>query len=615
MLLFCFVLQALCGQSKSATCYIENGQVTIKEGNYSDGVGWALFEDTIDTVGWFKFHVETSSKYPSNHQMICAGALDGYLGQHRIFERFNLYKDIMGLPRDQQFNPKWEDWMIENLEYTRNQVSVNPNDKYWASIGLILKQFDGLYTGYSFAAPTEEKLRMIDLLFIQSIGDVYDLVTVWSNKTIYNEFFHLECSGLVAISPDYQELYFGQDAWSSFLKMHNVLKEYHINVSEHSAKRIVISTRMGALASSDDFWLSDQGLMVLETTNNNFNKSLYDFVTTKSLLTWIRVLHATWVSQGAEEWTKEFIRENSGTYNNQYIVVDSKKFYPGKKPTKDLIWVIEQLPSLYRSADLTNLLSTRRWFPSINTPFFEDIFNIAGYPEKIKEKGDLGDYYSYYNSSRFLIFQREAPKIKNFEDFKKLMRFNNWKNDEYGHKDAGQQILARYDLRLPDCKYGKANAFGGLDTKAAKATEILSTLSFEAIASPEHENNPPWAFGEGQFAHLHYDGLPRVWNFSWINFSANSYNRCNSIKTTESCINTIGCGWCIYADKCMSGYSHGPINEKCEEGWVVKTELEPWAKPVVIITSTIIVLFVLSIYAIHFISKKKESQNPQYDKI
>ena len=605
--MFILFLKIIFSQENIATCYINNDVLSIKLEKNINGVAWATFEDTIDESGWFKFHVETNSTFNSKDQMRCAGALDGYLGQHRIFQRFNLYKDIMNLPRDQLFNPVWENWMTKNMEFTREKVK-SKHCEYWTSIGLIISQFDGLVEGYQLAAPEIEQLRMMDLLFIQSIGDVYDLVTVWSNKTIYNEFYHLECTGLVLLAPNYKELFFAQDAWSSFLKMHNVLKEYHINIKEHAAKRVVISTRMGALASSDDFWLTDQGLMILETTNNNFNKSLYDNVVPESLLTWVRVLHATWFSTNAQQWTEEFIKQNSGTYNNQYVVVDTKKFIPGKRPTKDLLWVIEQLPKMYRSKDLTELLATRMWFPSINTPFFEDIFNKAGYPEKIKEKGELGDYYSYYNSSRFLIFNREAPKVTNFEEFKKLMRYNNWKNDEFGHKDAGQQILARYDLRTPDCKYGKAAAFGGLDTKAAKATEILSSLKFEAIASPENINNPSWEFGLPPFENLKYDGLPKIWNFNWINFSANSYSRCNNYKNKDDCININACGWCTYSQECMSGYSNGPLNNKCEGGWNVKTEIQPWAYPVIITTTSIVVLLVLIIYFLHFYNNNNQKK-------
>lgn len=40
-----------------------------------------------------------------------------------------------------------------------------------------------------------------------------------------------------------------------------------------------------------------------------------------------------------------FSQYNSGTYNNQWIVVDYKLFKPSEElPKNDLLWVLEQAP-------------------------------------------------------------------------------------------------------------------------------------------------------------------------------------------------------------------------------------------------------------------------------
>jgi hypothetical protein len=93
------------------------------------------------------------------------------------------------------------------------------------------------------------------------------------------------------LSREYIESYFAQDAWS-------------------------------------DLWMSGAGLLVLNTTHHNFNEFLYSLITSKSILTRNRTLHAIFSSETGEEWTREFIRENSGTTNNQYLFVDTKKFVP-----------------------------------------------------------------------------------------------------------------------------------------------------------------------------------------------------------------------------------------------------------------------------------------------
>lgn len=47
----------------------------------------------------------------------------------------------------------------------------------------------------------------------------------------------------------------------------------------------------------------------------------------------------------ARDWAKIFARYNSGTYNNQWSIVDYKLFEPRKQiPATGLLWVLEQAP-------------------------------------------------------------------------------------------------------------------------------------------------------------------------------------------------------------------------------------------------------------------------------
>ncbi len=76
----------------------------------------------------------------------------------------------------------------------------------------------------------------------------------------------------------------------------------------------------GALAGFDDFYVTSQKLVVIETTNSVFNTSLYDLVLPTSVLYWIRVLVATRAASSAPDWHSIFYTHNSGTYNNQWCV-------------------------------------------------------------------------------------------------------------------------------------------------------------------------------------------------------------------------------------------------------------------------------------------------------
>ena len=48
----------------------------------------------------------------------------------------------------------------------------------------------------------------------------------------------------------------------------------------------------------------------------------------------------------------------SGTYNNQYMVIDLKQINLNKEIKNGALWVIEQIPGLVEGADQTDVLRT-----------------------------------------------------------------------------------------------------------------------------------------------------------------------------------------------------------------------------------------------------------------
>ena len=83
---------------------------------------------------------------------------------------------------------------------------------------------------------------------------------------------------------------------------------------------------LGSIASLDDFYLTSAGLATTETTLFVYNKELYrnlssDFAVYEP----IRVMVANRLAQFASQWGKMFEKYNSGTYNNQWMIVDYKK--------------------------------------------------------------------------------------------------------------------------------------------------------------------------------------------------------------------------------------------------------------------------------------------------
>ena len=77
------------------------------------------------------------------------------------------------------------------------------------------------------------------------------------------------------------------------------------------------------------------------------------------------------------EWHSYFYKQNSGTYNNQWMTVDYKLFTPYAPLPPNTLWVSEQLPGFSIMQDQTMVLQRGHW-PSYNVPFYSETFNRAG---------------------------------------------------------------------------------------------------------------------------------------------------------------------------------------------------------------------------------------------
>ena len=145
-------------------------------------------------------------------------------------------------------------------------------------------------------------------------------------------------------------------------------------------KSISFSGYFGVVYSVDDYYVDHTNkLLIIETTNHVFKDSLLDLITSESLLTWQRAIVSTLMASNGRQWTEIFAQFNSGTYNNQYMIVDTKRFADGN-PQPDFLWIIEQMPKLTMSKDATpEFISNGHQWTSYNIPFFEEIWKYSGY--------------------------------------------------------------------------------------------------------------------------------------------------------------------------------------------------------------------------------------------
>jgi len=302
---------------------------------------------------------------------------------------------------------------------------------------------------------------------------------------------------LIKVLGDMSDLFMSQAAWFSYGAMNRIYKHYYFDLTNTVSKKVSFSSYPGCLVSIDDFYMMDSGLVMLQTTNSIINESLYDAITPFSLLAWQRVRLANSMASDGKQWSDIISQYNSGTYNNQYMVIDLKRFHVGVGIDDGALWVSEQIPGQVESGDQTEILRYGYW-PSYNVPFYPDIWKKSGYDL-------LGKNHTHGMVPRAQIFRRD---VTDFDAMKMVMRSNNFKTDPYSLGNPGNAICARHDLELKT-----PEASGCYDAKVTSYDRALKLVS-EAINGPTTENQPPFGFS-GQWAMIPHEGMPEVFNFAF----------------------------------------------------------------------------------------------------
>jgi hypothetical protein len=243
----------------------------------------------------------------------------------------------------------------------------------------------------------------------------------------------------------------------------------------------------------------------LQTTNNVFNTSLYDLVTVESLFAWQRVRIANMMADTGRSWYNTVAMYNSGTYNNQYMVVDLKRVKLNASLEYGALWVVEQIPGLVVGKDETEILRTGYW-PSYNVPFHELIYNVSGYQEVVEEHGPD---FSYQLAPRAKIFRRDQSAVVDLRTMKELLRYNDYVHDVYSDSDPWNTICSRGDLSTTS-----PSPNGCYDTKVSDY-KMARSLKSEIINGPTTSHNLP-VFSWRKFPTISRIGLPDTYNFTWV---------------------------------------------------------------------------------------------------
>ena len=172
------------------------------------------------------------------------------------------------------------------------------------------------------------------------------------------------CSVLVKRLPSSGELVVGHATWHDYRALgHRFVKLYSLPFSLPEGDivpghTISMTSYPGSLYSLDDFYMISSGLVTTESTLFVYDKTLYQRNKAEGSV-WepVRAMVANRLARIGSDWGGIFGRQNSGTYNNQWMVAAVKS---GR------LWVTEQMPGSVVSKEATEQLRNQGYWASYN---------------------------------------------------------------------------------------------------------------------------------------------------------------------------------------------------------------------------------------------------------
>lgn len=429
----------------------------------------------------------------------------------------------------------------------------------------IVYQFDGLLKGQKDGALKYGKnpLTKQQLYYIAMQADMNDLLQAFRSKNLkttkkpfekimnnHQDDINLkflqekECSGFVRYVKEENNLISAHTTHNIYVLLNRIFKNYDFNLRLNNKKlnTYKFSSRPGDLNSKDDYYTLSNNMLVIETSLDILDHSLYKNLKFETVPKWIRINIANKLAKNNIHWTELFFKHNSGTHNNQWLIVDYNKFEEYLQKAKkintqlntltngnldfdiylrshlnfteaskkenitdetddfteenlNIIHLVEQIPVLEKAyyKDFSKELINNGYVASYNAPYFQEVIELAGY-----KKYNQSDYFT---AKRNFIFKKFSNKIKTIDDTKILMRFHDEEN--------------MCDTIAPRCDLVKNIPFGSVDAKITDRFK-LKEMKSQIIYGPPYIKGISEPFDFTKFSNYSHLGIPDYFDYDWI---------------------------------------------------------------------------------------------------
>lgn len=299
------------------------------------------------------------------------------------------------------------------------------------------------------------------------------------------------CSVLLKVLDDFSDVLFAHNTWDNYQAAaprifkhyrYPSIKDQRIFRSSKQMYDTFFSSSPCLLSSVDDFYINYGGLLgsqmtVMETSLDIYNPNLYDYIHPQSVLCWIRVNVANQLSATGDQWAQLFSRSHSGTYANQWMVLDFNSFDKNNGLEDGFFTLLEELPGEVASGDLTQVLKSKTYWASYNSPYFPEI----AISSMNRLKCEVNSEYCHQSNARANIFRTEQQKVESIEDLQRLIQLNNYMDNQYSMNDSCSAIACRDDLEID---VSRRFPFGAIDAKVSSIALARHSLYSATTAQP-----------------------------------------------------------------------------------------------------------------------------------
>ncbi len=350
------------------------------------------------------------------------------------------------------------------------------------------------------------------------------------NEILEQYYLADHCSALIKLLPNNSDVVFGHNTWDDYQNAFpRIFKTYEYPVMKNSLPagqhRIDFSSSPGLLASIDDFYIvkgsNGANMAVMETSIDLYNRTYLSYVKHESVLAWVRVMTANELAADGPKWANRFSEYASGTYMDQWMIIDFNKFEVGHDPRSGFLIVLEEMPGRVHWEDKTEHIIDTSYWASYNNPYFTDIRDMSG-QTALCIKNSLECYSTDPRAQIFHVLQKNLSTLS---DFRTVMQYNHWQTDPLSMKNSCRSIACRADLETDLALWGP---HGAVDAKMS--SYLLSSSPIEAhitpvvfaILGPTHDSQPPFCWS--QFTEVtdmaghdvQHRGHPSCFKYEWL---------------------------------------------------------------------------------------------------